>query len=69
MGWPKFFLPTETETQSHSEAVELTYPPSFDGRITIYPTEKEVRDYFSWRQVDGAECSMPSADRLNCIFL
>lgn len=29
------------------------YPPSFDGRIVLYPTEKVVRDYFSWRQVDS----------------
>ncbi|KAF8629976.1 hypothetical protein AX17_005541 [Amanita inopinata Kibby_2008] len=30
----------------------LRYPPSFDGRIVLYPTEREVRDYFSWRQAD-----------------
>jgi len=30
----------------------LRYPPTFDGRIVLYPGEKEVRDYFSWRQAD-----------------
>ncbi|TDL25544.1 tRNAHis guanylyltransferase [Rickenella mellea] len=30
----------------------LLFPPSFDGRIVLYPGEKEVRDYFAWRQVD-----------------
>jgi len=31
---------------------QLLYPPSFDGRIVLYPTEKHVRDYFAWRQAD-----------------
>ncbi|KAJ7190751.1 Thg1 C terminal domain-containing protein [Mycena pura] len=30
----------------------LKYPPSFDGRIILYPGTREVRDYFSWRQTD-----------------
>ncbi|XP_006458971.1 hypothetical protein AGABI2DRAFT_200849 [Agaricus bisporus var. bisporus H97] len=30
----------------------LQYPPSFDGRIVLYPTSKEVKDYFAWRQAD-----------------
>ncbi|KAJ7620962.1 Thg1 C terminal domain-containing protein [Roridomyces roridus] len=30
----------------------LKYPPSFDGRIVLYPSEREIRDYFSWRQTD-----------------
>lgn len=30
----------------------LQYPPSFDGRLVVYPTQKEVKDYFAWRQVD-----------------
>ncbi|KAI0685105.1 tRNAHis guanylyltransferase [Cytidiella melzeri] len=30
----------------------LKYPPSFDGRIVLYPSTKEVRDYFAWRQAD-----------------
>ncbi|CCO32188.1 tRNA(His) guanylyltransferase [Rhizoctonia solani AG-1 IB] len=31
---------------------ELKYPPSFDGRVVIYPGKQEIRDYFSWRQAD-----------------
>ncbi|KAF7317260.1 Histidine tRNA guanylyltransferase [Mycena chlorophos] len=30
----------------------LQYPPTFDGRIILYPSIREVRDYFSWRQAD-----------------
>ncbi|KAH7884810.1 Thg1 C terminal domain-containing protein [Phlebopus sp. FC_14] len=30
----------------------LRYPPSFDGRIVVYPDERVVRDYFAWRQAD-----------------
>ncbi|KFM81248.1 putative tRNA(His) guanylyltransferase, partial [Stegodyphus mimosarum] len=30
----------------------LLYPPSFDGRVVIYPTNKNLRDYLSWRQAD-----------------
>jgi tRNA(His) guanylyltransferase len=40
--WPKFFPDTS-----------LTYAPSFDGRVVAYPSNQEVRDYFSWRQVDS----------------
>jgi len=36
----------------HFPGVNLKYPPSFDGRIVLYPSEKVVRDYFSWRQAD-----------------
>ncbi|KAJ1557257.1 tRNA-histidine guanylyltransferase 1-like, partial [Nowakowskiella sp. JEL0078] len=32
--------------------LELQYPPSFDGRAVLYPDEKSLRDYFSWRQAD-----------------
>ncbi|KAF9581364.1 hypothetical protein BGW38_001650 [Lunasporangiospora selenospora] len=28
------------------------YPPVFDGRAVLYPTEVEVKDYFAWRQAD-----------------
>jgi tRNA(His) guanylyltransferase len=31
---------------------QLLRPPSFDGRLIAYPSEKEIRDYFSWRQAD-----------------
>ncbi|KAI9637086.1 tRNA guanylyltransferase [Dioszegia hungarica] len=30
----------------------LKYPPTFDSRVVLYPSEREVRDYFSWRQAD-----------------
>ncbi|CDU23997.1 related to THG1-protein required for tRNA-His guanylylation at 5` end [Sporisorium scitamineum] len=39
--WSKFF-PEQ----------KLLHPPSFDGRMVVYPNEKVVRDYFSWRQAD-----------------
>ncbi|KAF8823901.1 hypothetical protein HHX47_DHR9000214 [Lentinula edodes] len=39
--WPRYF-----------PDVPLRYPPSFDGRIVLYPSEQEVRDYFAWRQAD-----------------
>jgi len=39
--WPKYF-----------PDVPLRYPPSFDGRIVLYPSQQEVRDYFAWRQAD-----------------
>ncbi|KXS14620.1 tRNAHis guanylyltransferase [Gonapodya prolifera JEL478] len=35
------------------------YPPSFDGRAVCYPTEKEVKDYFRWRQADT---------HINCLY-
>ena len=40
--WPNFFPDTP-----------LVYPPCFDGRIVLYPSEREVRDYFAWRQADS----------------
>lgn len=30
----------------------LQYPPTFDARLVVYPSEKEVKDYFAWRQAD-----------------
>ena len=38
----------------------MKYPPSFDGRIVLYPAEKAVRDYFSWRQADSESLSLES---------
>ncbi|GIY75762.1 probable tRNA(His) guanylyltransferase [Caerostris darwini] len=32
--------------------LKLLYPPSFDGRVVSYPTNKNLRDYLSWRQAD-----------------
>lgn len=31
---------------------KLLYPPTFDARIVIYPMDKNLRDYLSWRQAD-----------------
>ncbi|KAI9566915.1 Thg1 C terminal domain-containing protein [Boletus coccyginus] len=39
--WPQYFPDTP-----------LRYPPSFDGRIVLYPDERAIRDYFAWRQTD-----------------
>lgn len=30
----------------------LKYPPIFDCRIVLYPTNQNLRDYLSWRQAD-----------------
>lgn len=30
----------------------LLYPPSFDARIVLYPSDDNLRDYLSWRQAD-----------------
>ncbi|KAK3094379.1 hypothetical protein FSP39_000972 [Pinctada imbricata] len=30
----------------------MQYPPSFDGRWVLYPTDKNLKDYLSWRQAD-----------------
>ncbi|XP_018407459.1 PREDICTED: probable tRNA(His) guanylyltransferase [Cyphomyrmex costatus] len=39
--WPYFFVDKK-----------LYYPPSFDARIVLYPTDKNLRDYLAWRQAD-----------------
>lgn len=31
---------------------KLLYPPAFDSRVILYPTEQNLRDYLAWRQVD-----------------
>uniref|UniRef100_A0A0B6ZC82 tRNA(His) guanylyltransferase n=2 Tax=Arion vulgaris TaxID=1028688 RepID=A0A0B6ZC82_9EUPU len=41
MYWPQFF-----NTQ------ELKYPPAFDARVVLYPTDDNLKDYLSWRQAD-----------------
>lgn len=38
--------------KDHFKDTELKYAPSFDCRAVCYPSEKNVRDYFSWRQAD-----------------
>ncbi|SPO40305.1 related to THG1 - protein required for tRNA-His guanylylation at 5` end [Pseudozyma flocculosa] len=39
--WSRFFPTTP-----------LQYPPTFDGRLVVYPSTEIVRDYFKWRQAD-----------------
>ncbi|THD24790.1 Histidyl tRNA-specific guanylyltransferase [Fasciola hepatica] len=39
--WSNFFPETR-----------LLYPPAFDSRVVLYPTNSTLRDYLSWRQVD-----------------
>lgn len=34
------------------DGVPLQYAPVFDGRVVSYPTDENLRDYLSWRQVD-----------------
>lgn len=36
----------------------LRYPPSFDGRVVLYPLDKHVKDYFAWRQADSKYSSL-----------
>lgn len=31
---------------------QLKYPPSFDGRVVLYPSDQNLKDYLSWRQAD-----------------
>lgn len=31
---------------------KLKYPPTFDGRIVLYPSEENLIDYLKWRQAD-----------------
>jgi len=38
--------------QDYFPDLKLEYPPSFDGRIVLYPSDKNLRDYLSWRQAD-----------------
>lgn len=37
---------------TYFEDKKLLYPPSFDARIVLYPTDQNLRDYLSWRQAD-----------------
>lgn len=39
--WPEFFPDKK-----------LLYPPSFDARAVLYPSDENLRDYLSWRQAD-----------------
>uniref|UniRef100_F7F312 tRNA(His) guanylyltransferase n=1 Tax=Monodelphis domestica TaxID=13616 RepID=F7F312_MONDO len=31
---------------------DLLYPPAFDGRVVVYPSNQTIKDYLSWRQAD-----------------
>lgn len=31
---------------------KLTYPPMFDARVILLPSDQNLRDYLSWRQAD-----------------
>ncbi|XP_061757863.1 probable tRNA(His) guanylyltransferase isoform X2 [Nerophis ophidion] len=33
-------------------AQPLIYPPGFDGRVVLYPSNRNLKDYLSWRQAD-----------------
>lgn len=37
---------------SYFENIKLLYPPSFDARTVLYPSDQNLRDYLSWRQAD-----------------
>lgn len=37
---------------SFFEDKTLKYPPSFDARIVLYPSDENLRDYLGWRQAD-----------------
>ncbi|KAL5015888.1 hypothetical protein ScPMuIL_005477 [Solemya velum] len=39
--WPRYF---------HTQP--LQYPPAFDARIVLYPSDQNLKDYLSWRQAD-----------------
>ncbi|XP_040295886.1 probable tRNA(His) guanylyltransferase [Bufo bufo] len=30
----------------------ILYPPGFDGRVVLYPSVQNLKDYLSWRQAD-----------------
>ena len=32
--------------------VTLAYPPAFDARVVLYPSDENLHDYLSWRQAD-----------------
>ena len=55
--WPQYF-----------PDAPLKHPPTFDGRVVLYPSAKEVRDYFSWRQADSKLVSRESrGQQLTCV--
>ncbi|XP_062331823.1 probable tRNA(His) guanylyltransferase isoform X1 [Osmerus eperlanus] len=38
--------------KDHFGEEPLLYPPGFDGRVVLYPSNRNLRDYVSWRQAD-----------------
>ncbi|XP_013364273.1 PREDICTED: probable tRNA(His) guanylyltransferase isoform X2 [Chinchilla lanigera] len=38
--------------RDYFEAQPLLYPPGFDGRVVLYPSNQTLKDYLSWRQAD-----------------
>ena len=60
--WPDFFSIDSASRIENSEfkavwpetptTLRLAYPPAFDSRLVVYPSDREIRDYFSWRQAD-----------------
>ncbi|KAJ7082940.1 tRNAHis guanylyltransferase-domain-containing protein [Mycena belliarum] len=44
----------------------LKYPPAFDGRLVLYPSAREIRDYFSWRQTDSSSLQPITAEIAHC---
>ncbi len=36
----------------HMLHVQLQSTPMFDGRAVLYPSDRNLRDYLAWRQVD-----------------
>uniref|UniRef100_A0A1L8DHM4 Probable tRNA(His) guanylyltransferase n=1 Tax=Nyssomyia neivai TaxID=330878 RepID=A0A1L8DHM4_9DIPT len=41
MNWGKFFGDDR-----------LQYAPAFDGRVVVYPSDENLKDYLAWRQAD-----------------
>lgn len=39
--------------QNYFGSQKLEYPPAFDGRVVLYPSDANLRDYLSWRQADA----------------
>lgn len=68
--WPQFFPgvplvtsrpPIDGEVDfAVEDAPRIAGPlPTFDGRVVVYPTLSNLRDYLSWRQVDCMIHSFP----------
>ncbi|KAJ2082181.1 tRNA-histidine guanylyltransferase 1-like [Coemansia sp. RSA 988] len=36
----------------HFPATALLFPPAFDSRVVMYPSDRIMRDYLCWRQAD-----------------